>query len=74
MFASLAYEPDEWEISRDKTKLIRELGQGSFGMVYQGELYDYDGRDVMPCAIKTVNDRASAVDKIEFLQEASTMK
>ena len=31
-----AYVPDEWEVPRDKIQLIRELGQGSFGMVYEG--------------------------------------
>ncbi len=30
------YVPDEWEVSRDKIQLMRELGQGSFGMVYEG--------------------------------------
>jgi len=33
-----AYEPDEWEVPRDSVKLLKELGQGSFGMVYEGEL------------------------------------
>ena len=30
------YIPDEWEVSREKITVIRELGQGSFGMVYEG--------------------------------------
>lgn len=35
--ASVAeYEPDEWEVDREKINIIRELGQGSFGMVYEG--------------------------------------
>ena len=34
------YIADEWEVPRDKIKLIRELGQGSFGMVYEGEAFD----------------------------------
>jgi hypothetical protein len=36
----LVYIADEWEVPRDKIKLIRELGQGSFGMVYEGEALD----------------------------------
>lgn len=36
----LVYIADEWEVPRDKIKLIRELGQGSFGMVYEGEAID----------------------------------
>lgn len=32
----LVYILDEWEVEREKIKLIKELGQGSFGMVYEG--------------------------------------
>jgi hypothetical protein len=34
------YVADEWEIPRDKVKLMKELGQGSFGMVYEGIAYE----------------------------------
>lgn len=34
------YVADEWEIPRDKVKLLKELGQGSFGMVYEGIAYE----------------------------------
>lgn len=34
------YIADEWEFPREKIKLIRELGNGSFGMVYEGEADD----------------------------------
>ena len=34
------YLADEWEVSRDKIKLRGELGQGSFGMVYEGIAQD----------------------------------
>jgi len=35
-FVILAYIADEWEVPREKIKKIRELGKGSFGMVYEG--------------------------------------
>lgn len=69
------YVPDDWEIDRGKTALIRELGQGSFGMVYEGHVIGLKEADKpYPCAIKTVNDHASATDKVQFLNEASVMK
>ena len=37
---SVVYEPDEWEVERDKITLLRELGQGSFGMVWEGKALD----------------------------------
>lgn len=60
---------------RDDVELLEELGEGSFGKVYRGNLKNtVNGMTVQECAVKTVNDRASARDKIEFLQEASLMK
>lgn len=32
-YISNIYVPDEWEVSRSNIELIKELGQGSFGMV-----------------------------------------
>lgn len=51
-FHRLVYEPDEWEIPREKIKLLEELGQGSFGMVYKGEVHDLNERPFVPCAVK----------------------
>lgn len=32
-YVSMAYQPDEWEVSREDVIILSELGQGSFGMV-----------------------------------------
>ncbi|GIY56893.1 insulin receptor [Caerostris extrusa] len=72
-YMSAVYEPDEWEVPREKIKLLQELGQGSFGMVYKGE-YETGDKHVLKCAVKTVNESASLRERIEFLQEASVMK
>ncbi|XP_035205023.1 insulin-like growth factor 1 receptor [Stegodyphus dumicola] len=72
-YMSAVYEPDEWEVPREKIALIQELGQGSFGMVYKGE-FKTDDKGVLKCAVKTVNESASLRERIEFLQEASVMK
>lgn len=66
------YVPDEWEVARDDVKLIRELGQGSFGMVWEGKLRV--GETEVKCAVKTVNDKATIEERIQFLKEASVMK
>uniref|UniRef100_A0A3B1J7U9 Tyrosine-protein kinase receptor n=1 Tax=Astyanax mexicanus TaxID=7994 RepID=A0A3B1J7U9_ASTMX len=69
------YEPDEWEVPRDKISLLRELGQGSFGMVYEGIAKDIvKGEPQTHVAVKTVNESASLRERIEFLNEASVMK
>jgi insulin receptor len=75
LFCPTVYEPDEWEVPRKNVELLRELGQGSFGMVYEGIVHDVvDGRPEMPCAIKTVNEHATDRERSEFLNEASVMK
>lgn len=53
----------------------KELGQGSFGMVYEGIAKGVvkDEPDTR-VAIKTVNESASMRERIEFLNEASVMK
>ncbi|XP_025066097.1 insulin receptor isoform X3 [Alligator sinensis] len=73
--ASDVYVPDEWEVARDKIALLRELGQGSFGMVYEGIAKDIvKGEPETRVAVKTVNESASLRERIEFLNEASVMK
>lgn len=69
------YVPDEWEVAREKISLCRELGQGSFGMVYEGVAKGVvkDEPEIL-VAVKTVNESASMRERIEFLNEASVMK
>ncbi|XP_046665495.1 insulin-like receptor isoform X2 [Homalodisca vitripennis] len=64
------YVQDHWEIPREDVEIIRELGTGSFGKVYEGILKSKN----IPCAIKTVHEDASAYDTNIFLSEASVMK
>ncbi|XP_010789055.1 insulin-like growth factor 1 receptor, partial [Notothenia coriiceps] len=69
------YVPDEWEVAREKIVLNRELGQGSFGMVYEGLAKGVvKDESETRVAIKTVNESASMRERIEFLNEASVMK
>uniref|UniRef100_A0A672MLW4 Insulin-like growth factor 1 receptor n=1 Tax=Sinocyclocheilus grahami TaxID=75366 RepID=A0A672MLW4_SINGR len=69
------YVPDEWEVAREKITMCRELGQGSFGMVYEGIAKGVvKDEPETRVAIKTVNESASMRERIEFLNEASVMK
>ncbi|KAM8921479.1 insulin receptor-related protein [Pelodytes ibericus] len=69
------YVADEWELPREKITIIKELGQGSFGMVYEGVAKDIvKNEPVTRVALKTVNELASMRERIEFLNEASVMK
>ncbi|XP_028999877.2 insulin-like growth factor 1b receptor isoform X2 [Betta splendens] len=73
--AAEMYVPDEWEVAREKIALNRELGQGSFGMVYEGLAKGVvKDEPETRVAIKTVNESASMRERIEFLNEASVMK
>ncbi|XP_029378614.1 insulin-like growth factor 1a receptor isoform X1 [Echeneis naucrates] len=73
--AAEMYVPDEWEVAREKITIYRELGQGSFGMVYEGIAKGVvKDEPETRVAIKTVNESASMRERIEFLNEASVMK
>ena len=75
LFSFSVYVADDWEVSRDKVKLIRELGKGSFGMVHEGIMKDVGPNPgPLKVAVKTVNENASIRDRIDFLNEASVMK
>lgn len=74
-YVSSVYEPDEWEVPRESINLVKALGQGSFGMVYEGLIYNLKpDKPETKCAVKTVNESASMRERIEFLQEAAVMK
>lgn len=71
----VVYVPDDWEVAREKINILKELGQGSFGMVYEGIAKDIvKGEPETSVAVKTVNESASLRERIEFLNEASVMK
>lgn len=74
-YAGVTYKIDEWEIPREKIIQLQELGQGSFGMVYEGIIKDFQrpGEEIR-CAIKTVNENATDKERVSFLNEASVMK
>ncbi|XP_013104155.2 insulin-like receptor [Stomoxys calcitrans] len=71
-YISLQYIPDDWEVARENVIQLSPLGQGSFGMVYEGILKSCE--DDTPCAIKTVNENATDRERINFLNEACVMK
>ncbi|CAG9764513.1 unnamed protein product [Ceutorhynchus assimilis] len=70
------YVVDEWEVPRKNIELVKELGQGSFGMVWEGTALDCkDVKELKTrCAVKTVNEHATRRERIDFLNEASVMK
>ena len=75
MICFSVYEPDDWEVDRDNVELLRELGQGSFGMVYEGVVKNLiAGKSEVKVAVKTTNANSSDYDRYNFLQEASIMK
>nr|XP_020468579.1 tyrosine-protein kinase FRK [Monopterus albus] len=58
---------DQWEINRESIRLIRKLGAGQFGDVYEG-LWN----ETTPVAVKTL--KPGTMDTRDFLQEAQMMK
>lgn len=69
-YAGTSYVADEWEMERSDVEIKKELGKGTFGMVYMGFIRSKG----IPCAIKTMNEHTNINDRFEFLNEASVMK
>lgn len=61
-------------ISRDKITLVKFLGSGAFGEVFQGKAKCISGMEgETKVAVKTLRKGASDTEKFEFLQEAQLM-
>lgn len=74
-YAGVAYNQDDWEVPRENIIQLHELGQGSFGMVYEGIIKALKmPDDETRCAIKTVNENATDKERCSFLKEADVMK
>jgi len=58
---------DKWEISRHDVKLVRRLGHGQFGDVWEGIW-----KENVPVAVKTL--KPGSMNPTDFLAEASIMK
>lgn len=55
-------------MERDKIQLIRELGQGSFGMVYEGVARDLYGKGgEIKVAVKVTPQKTAGIFKIQLL-------
>lgn len=68
----MQYDPDEWEVDKNNLIIGVQIGTGSFGMVYKGQLTTEKGN--LSCAIKTVPSTSTAKQRLDFLREASIMK
>lgn len=63
----------DWELPEDRVILNRTLGQGSFGIVYGGELRGTEKGNIS-IAVKTLKPEATIHEKLNFLAEAEIMK
>ena len=63
-----------WEFDRTKLKQVRKLGQGHFGVVFEGEAYNLvPGKPSCRVAVKMLSeDTEEALD--DFMKETEIMK
>ncbi|XP_072756276.1 proto-oncogene tyrosine-protein kinase ROS-like isoform X2 [Anoplolepis gracilipes] len=72
----LQYNPDKFALTTIKTQqitLIKFIGSGAFGKVYQGIVKNLEGLDTTPVAIKRLRNNASEQERKKFLDEAKIM-
>uniref|UniRef100_A0A224XI01 receptor protein-tyrosine kinase n=1 Tax=Panstrongylus lignarius TaxID=156445 RepID=A0A224XI01_9HEMI len=62
---------EEWELPRDRVRLIRELKRGNFGVVCEGIL---SPQGTMVAVKMSIDDEPSDRDAMQFLNEAVVMK
>nr|CAB3265276.1 insulin receptor [Phallusia mammillata] len=69
------YEPDEYEIPAENIELLKEIGHGHFGKVYEGLAKEVVmGQAETQVAVKTLHGNDTISKRMEFLKEASVMK
>lgn len=61
---------DQWELRKEDIEVVKQIGQGTFGKVFEGILRPSN----IPCAVKSVSDNMDAFEKNVFINEASIMK
>ncbi|XP_055704589.1 tyrosine-protein kinase receptor [Phlebotomus papatasi] len=62
------------QVARESLRLMKALGQGAFGEVYQGFYKHRDGDAIeMPVAVKTLPEMSTGQAEADFLMEAAIM-
>ena len=63
-------------MARENVDIIRKLGEGAFGKVYEGILRDPNNPDQpeVKCAIKTVREEATSNEIVQLFNETNVMK
>lgn len=74
-YAQASWKPDLYEIPRANVTLIRELGRGQYGAVFQALVLDILEPNVKStAAVKTLHtEDTGESDKVEFLKETTLM-